>query len=635
MSNRTEKKIKKKGAIKRLLGYVLKNNKKAMILITITILLNAVGSISSSVAIKYVVDSIVTPALTQGLDAVVGKLIGFALIMGGIYLVGITSATIYTQVLNKVTQKVMDDLRCDVFAHMQSLPIKYFDTHNHGDIMSVYTNDIETVRQVISESLPQIMVSVVMIFMLLGVMLTYSVWLTLVVLFCIGIMAVAARIIGGKSSKHFNLQQKSVGELEGYIEEMLQGQKVVKVFCHEQKAKEGFDEKNDKLFGNSSKAHRYANIMMPVMGNIGNIMYVLVAFLGTLLVVTQSLNVTVTGINVLQVGVVASFLTMGRSFSMQVAMVSQEVNFIALAQAGSSRVFALLDEESEPDNGYVTLVNAEIDESGNITETDRRTNVWAWKHPHGDGTLTYTQLKGDILLDDVDFCYEEGKPILKNIDVYAHAGEKVAFVGATGAGKTTITNLINRFYDIADGKIRYDGININKIKKADLRRSLGIVLQDTNLFTGTVMDNIRYGRLDATDEECKAAAALAGADSFITRLPEGYNTMLTGDGANLSQGQRQLLSIARAAVADAPVMILDEATSSIDTRTEQIVQQGTDRLMKGRTVFVIAHRLSTVRKSDVIMVLEKGRIIERGSHERLIEKKGQYYRLYTGAFELE
>jgi ATP-binding cassette subfamily B protein len=416
---------------------------------------------------------------------------------------------------------------------------------------------------------------------------------------------------------------------------MLQGQKVVKVFCHEKKSKEGFDEKNDKLFGNSSKAHRYANIMMPVMGNIGNIMYVLVAFLGTILVVTQATNVTVTGINLLEVGVVASFLNMGRSFSMQVAMVSQEVNFIALAQAGSSRVFALLDEESETDEGYVTLVNAEIDENGNITETDRRTDIWAWKHPHGDGTLTYTRLNGDILLDDVDFCYEEGKPILRNIDVYAHAGEKVAFVGATGAGKTTITNLINRFYDIADGKIRYDGININKIKKADLRRSLGIVLQDTNLFTGTVMDNIRYGRLDATDEECKAAAALAGADSFITRLPEGYDTMLTGDGANLSQGQRQLLSIARAAVADAPVMILDEATSSIDTRTEQIVQQGTDRLMKGRTVFVIAHRLSTVRKSDVIMVLEKGRIIERGNHERLIEKKGQYYRLYTGAFELE
>ncbi|MCI9518292.1 MAG: ABC transporter ATP-binding protein [Clostridia bacterium] len=635
MNKENIKKEKKKGAIKRLLAYILKKNKGAMVVISIAILFSAIGSISSSVAIKYVVDSIVTPALSQGLGAVTGKLIGFALVMGGIYLVGIVSATVYTQVLNRVTQKVMDDLRCDVFAHMQSLPIKYFDTNNHGDIMSVYTNDIETVRQVISESLPQLLVSAVMIVMLLGVMLTYSVWLTAVVLCCIAVMTIAARIIGGKSGKHFGLQQKSVGELEGYIEEMLQGQKVVKVFCHEKKSKEGFDEKNDKLFGNSSKAHRYANIMMPVMGNIGNIMYVLVAFLGTILVVTQATNVTVTGINLLEVGVVASFLNMGRSFSMQVAMVSQEVNFIALAQAGSSRVFALLDEESETDEGYVTLVNAEIDENGNITETDRRTDIWAWKHPHGDGTLTYTRLNGDILLDDVDFCYEEGKPILRNIDVYAHAGEKVAFVGATGAGKTTITNLINRFYDIADGKIRYDGININKIKKADLRRSLGIVLQDTNLFTGTVMDNIRYGRLDATDEECKAAAALAGADSFITRLPEGYDTMLTGDGANLSQGQRQLLSIARAAVADAPVMILDEATSSIDTRTEQIVQQGTDRLMKGRTVFVIAHRLSTVRKSDVIMVLEKGRIIERGNHERLIEKKGQYYRLYTGAFELE
>ena len=445
MNKENIKKEKKKGAIKRLLAYILKKNKGAMVVISIAILFSAIGSISSSVAIKYVVDSIVTPALSQGLGAVTGKLIGFALVMGGIYLVGIVSATVYTQVLNRVTQKVMDDLRCDVFAHMQSLPIKYFDTNNHGDIMSVYTNDIETVRQVISESLPQLLVSAVMIVMLLGVMLTYSVWLTAVVLCCIAVMTIAARIIGGKSGKHFGLQQKSVGELEGYIEEMLQGQKVVKVFCHEKKSKEGFDEKNDKLFGNSSKAHRYANIMMPVMGNIGNIMYVLVAFLGTILVVTQATNVTVTGINLLEVGVVASFLNMGRSFSMQVAMVSQEVNFIALAQAGSSRVFALLDEESETDEGYVTLVNAEIDENGNITETDRRTDIWAWKHPHGDGTLTYTRLNGDILLDDVDFCYEEGKPILRNIDVYAHAGEKVAFVGATGAGKTTtLIALINR-----------------------------------------------------------------------------------------------------------------------------------------------------------------------------------------------
>lgn len=628
-------KKKKSGAIGRLLAYTMKKNKGAMTVIIIAVLFNSLASISSSIALKFVIDNIITPALENGLGAVWSKLIGFIITMACVYGIGVIASLVYTQLLNRVTQKVMDDLRGDVFAHMQSLPIKYFDTHTHGDIMSVYTNDIETVRQLLSQSLPQIMVSGIMIVLLMGVMVSYSIWLTLIVLACILAMAIVAKKVGSKSGKHFGLQQKSIGEIEGYIEEMIQGQKVVKVFCHEKKAQEGFDAKNDKLFEDSSKAHRFANIMMPIMGNIGNIMYVLVAFVGTLLFVTSAPNLTVMGMGALKIGVVVSFLGMGRSFSMQVSMVSQEINFIALADAGSRRVFALLDEESEPDNGYVTLVNATVGADGNITETAERTGTWAWKHPHGDGSLTYTQLKGDILLDDVDFCYEEGKPILHNIDVYAHAGEKIAFVGATGAGKTTITNLINRFYDIADGKIRYDGININKIKKADLRRSLGIVLQDTNLFTGTVMDNIRYGRTDATDEECIAAAALAGADSFISRLPDGYNTMLTGDGANLSQGQRQLLSIARAAVADAPVMILDEATSSIDTRTEEIVQQGTDRLMQGRTVFVIAHRLSTVRKSDVIMVMEKGRIIERGSHEKLLEKQGQYYRLYTGAFELE
>ncbi len=628
-------KKKKSGAIGRLLAYTMKKNKGAMTVIIIAVLFNSLASISSSIALKFVIDNIITPALENGLGAVWSKLVGFIITMACVYGIGVIASLVYTQLLNRVTQKVMDDLRGDVFAHMQSLPIKYFDTHTHGDIMSVYTNDIETVRQLLSQSLPQIMVSGIMIVLLMGVMVSYSIWLTLIVLACILAMAIVAKKVGSKSGKHFGLQQKSIGEIEGYIEEMIQGQKVVKVFCHEKKAQEGFDVKNDKLFEDSSKAHRFANIMMPIMGNIGNIMYVLVAFVGTLLFVTGAPNFTVTGIGVLPIGVVVSFLGMGRSFSMQVSMVSQEINFIALADAGSRRVFALLDEESEPDNGYVTLVNATVDADGNIAETAERTGTWAWKHPHGDGSLTYTQLKGDILLDDVDFCYEEGKPILHNIDVYAHAGEKIAFVGATGAGKTTITNLINRFYDIADGKIRYDGININKIKKADLRRSLGIVLQDTNLFTGTVMDNIRYGRTDATDEECIAAAALAGADSFISRLPDGYDTMLTGDGANLSQGQRQLLSIARAAVADASVMILDEATSSIDTRTEEIVQQGTDRLMQGRTVSVIAHRLSTVRKSDVIMVMEKGRIIERGSHEKLLEKQGQYYRLYTGAFELE
>ena len=615
-------KKKKSGAIGRLLAYTMKKNKGAMTVIIIAVLFNSLASISSSIALKFVIDNIITPALENGLGAVWSKLVGFIITMACVYGIGVIASLVYTQLLNRVTQKVMDDLRGDVFAHMQSLPIKYFDTHTHGDIMSVYTNDIETVRQLLSQSLPQIMVSGIMIVLLMGVMVSYSIWLTLIVLACILAMAIVAKKVGSKSGKHFGLQQKSIGEIEGYIEEMIQGQKVVKVFCHEKKAQEGFDVKNDKLFEDSSKAHRFANIMMPIMGNIGNIMYVLVAFVGTLLFVTGAPNFTVTGIGVLPIGVVVSFLGMGRSFSMQVSMVSQEINFIALADAGSRRVFALLDEESEPDNGYVTLVNATVDADGNIAETAERTGTWAWKHPHGDGSLTYTQLKGDILLDDVDFCYEEGKPILHNIDVYAHAGEKIAFVGATGAGKTTITNLINRFYDIADGKIRYDGININKIKKADLRRSLGIVLQDTNLFTGTVMDNIRYGRTDATDEECIAAAALAGADSFISRLPDGYDTMLTGDGANLSQGQRQLLSIARAAVADAPVMILDEATSSIDTRTEEIVQQGTDRLMQGRTVFVIAHRLSTVRKSDVIMVMEKDGLSSAAVTKNFWKNKG-------------
>ncbi len=636
MSKDTKKPARKKGAMKRLLAYALKKHRVMFAVIIITVIFSSMASISSSIALKYIVDDIITPALhAGGMSAVWDKFISFVVTMGCVYFVGVAASAAQAQLLNLMTQQIMTDLRCDLFAHMQKLPIKYFDTNNHGDIMSIYTNDIETVRQLIAQSLPQVLMSGIMIVMLLAVMLSYSIWLTLVVLAAVAVMILVARYVGSRSGKHFMRQQKSLGVVEGYIEEMMQGQKVVKVFNHEKKAKEGFDERNDKLFEDASKANRYANILMPILANIGNIMYVLVAFVGALLALTGAFNVSLTGVGVLEVGTVVSFLTMGRSFSMQVSQVSQQVNFIALAQAGSSRVFALFDEKTEPDDGYVTLVNAKIDDSGVITESEKRTGVWAWKHPHGDGTTTYTRLTGDILLDDVDFCYEEGKPILKNIDVYAHAGEKVAFVGATGAGKTTITNLINRFYDIADGKIRYDGININKIKKADLRRSLGIVLQDTNLFTGTVMDNIRYGRLDATDEECKAAAALAGADSFITRLPDGYETMLTGDGANLSQGQRQLLAIARAAVADAPVMIMDEATSSIDTRTEQIVQQGTDRLMKGRTVFVIAHRLSTVRKSDVIMVLDHGRIIERGSHDSLIAKKGQYYRLYTGAFELE
>ena len=521
-----------------------------------------------------------------------------------------------------------------MFGGMQSLPIKYFDTHTHGDIMSYYTNDIDTLRQLISQSIPQLFTSALTILALVCYMLYLSVWMTLLVFVGVVAMALVTKKVGGNSAKYFVKQQKSIGVVEGYIEEMMNGQKVVKVFCHEEESKKDFDKINEQLYSDAQKANKYANILMPIMGNIGHIMYVLIAFIGGLLILLNVPNISFSG-QVISVAIVVPFLNMTRQFTMSISQVSQQINSVVMAMAGTERIFELMDEEPEPDNGYVTLVNAKIDKNGNITETNERTGVWAWKHPHSDGTLTYTKLAGDVRLFDVDFGYVPDKIVLHNIDIYAEPGQKIAFVGATGAGKTTITNLINRFYDIADGKIRYDGININKIKKADLRRSLGIVLQDVNLFTGTVMENIRYGRLDATDEECIAAAKLANAHSFIKMLPEGYNTVLSGDGSGLSQGQRQLISIARAAVADPPVMILDEATSSIDTRTEAIVQKGMDRLMQGRTVFVIAHRLSTVQNSDVIMVLDHGRIIERGSHQKLIAEKGVYYQLYTGAFEME
>ena len=521
-----------------------------------------------------------------------------------------------------------------MFGSMQTLPIRYFDTHTHGDIMSHYTNDIDTLRQLISQSIPQLFTSALTIIALLFYMLYLSVWMTVLVFFGVIAMMQVTKKVGGSSAKYFVKQQKSIGAVEGYIEEMMNGQKVVKVFCHEEESEKAFDRLNEQLFSDAQNANKFANILMPIMNNIGNILYVLIAFIGGLLILFGVPNLSLSG-QAISVAVVVPFLNMTRQFTMSISQVSQQINSVVMAMAGTERIFELMDERAEVDDGYVTLVNAKEDENGNITESGTRTGVWAWKHPHRDGTVTYTRLAGDVRLFDVDFGYVPEKIVLHNIDIYAEPGQKIAFVGATGAGKTTITNLINRFYDIADGKIRYDGININKIKKSDLRRSLGIVLQDVNLFTGTVMENIRYGRLDATDEECIAAAKLANAHGFIEMLPEGYNTVLTGDGSGLSQGQRQLISIARAAVADPPVMILDEATSSIDTRTEAIVQKGMDRLMQGRTVFVIAHRLSTVQNSDVIMVLDGGRIIERGSHKKLIEQKGTYYQLYTGAFEME
>ncbi len=551
-----------------------------------------------------------------------------------LYLLSLISMLIYTQLMAYMTQGFLDKLRKEVFNGMQDLPIRYFDTHQHGDIMSHYTNDIDTLRQLVSQSIPSLIQSGAIVLVVFAIMLYFSVWMTLVLLLGVVAMFLVAKKVGGGSAKYFLRQQQSVAKTEGFIQEMMNGQKVVKVFCHEQQSIEDFDRVNNALCEDSFRAHAYANVLGPIIGNIGNILYVALALAGGVFLLTGVPNLSFSG-KAFSISILVPFLNMAKQFTGNVNTLSQQINAIVMASAGASRVMALMAEQPETDEGYVTLVNVKVADDGTMTETEEHTGHWAWRHPHGDGSLTYTPLRGDVRMTDVDFAYEEGKPVLHDVSVYAEPGQKVAFVGATGAGKTTITNLINRFYDIADGKIRYDGININKIKKADLRRSLGLVLQDTVLFTGTVMENIRYGRLDASDDDCIAAAKLAGADDFISRLPEGYDTMLENNGANLSQGQRQLLAIARAAVADPPVMILDEATSSIDTRTEAIVQQGMDKLMEGRTVFVIAHRLSTVRNSDVIMVLDHGRIIERGSHQKLIEEKGTYYRLYTGAFELE
>ena len=618
---RPVKKVKK-GTFTRVVKYMFQDYMPQMILVVACIFISVFCTLQGTLFQKTLIDSYILPMLKSGstdftpLASAILKLIG-------ILSVGILASFFYNRIMVTVSQGTMEKMREEIFSHMETLPIRYFDTHSHGDIMSVYTNDVDTMRQVISQTIPNVISSSITIVSSFVSMILLSIPLTLVSLMMIGLMMIVVMKIGGKSSKYFMEQQKSLGQLNGYVEEMIQGVKVVKVFCHEKESVEGFEKNNEQLRVSANNANKFANIMMPIMGNLGNISYVLIAVVGA--------GLSLSGLTGLTLGTLVSFLTLNKNFTMPVTQISQQVNAVAAAMAGAERIFDLLDEKSEDDDGYVTLVNAVEDADGTLHEADHRTGVWAWKHPHqADGTITYRKLEGKITMDDVDFSYDGKKTVLHNVTLYGMPGEKIAFVGSTGAVKTTITNLINRFYDIEDGKIRYDDININKIKKSSLRRSLGIVLQDTHMFTGTIMDNIRYGRLDATDEECIAAAKLANADGFIRRLPNGYQTEINSDGGTLSQGERQLLSIARAAVADAPAMILDEATSSIDTRTESLVQKGMDALMNGRTTFVIAHRLSTVQNSDCIMVLENGRIIERGNHDELIAKKGRYYQLYTG-----
>lgn len=638
----------KKKTFSRLMGYVFHTYPVHVVIITICIVLAAIGSIGAAIFMQQFIDNVIYVGIQangsvagSGYETVRPTLIKLILELGGIYLVALIATTLYQQLLCVVTQGFLHKLRTDMFSNMEKLPISYFDRNQHGDIMSTYTNDVDAIRQVVSQALPafvQVMLTVIILFV---VMLYYSIWLSLVVILATIFIFLSTKKIGGGSAKYFVKQQKSVAKAEGFIEEMMNGQKVVKVFCHEERSKADFEILNEELNHNSFAANAYANMLVPIIHNIANLLYVFVAVVGVVIVVNNVPNLSLRGFGntegvSLSIGIAVTFLGMARQFGNQFNQISQQLNAVVMALAGAQRIFDLMDQEHEADNGYVTLVNCTVEEDGTIKECPEHTGHWAWKHPHqADGTITYTELKGDIRLLDVDFGYFPDKMVLHDVSIYAKPGQKIAFVGATGAGKTTITNLINRFYDIADGKIRYDGININKIKKDDLRKSIGIVLQDTNLFTGTVADNIRYGKLDATEEEIEAAAKIANAYDFITRLPDGFNTMLTGNGSQLSQGQRQLISIARAALADAPVMILDEATSSIDTRTELLVSRGMDSLMEGRTVFVIAHRLSTVQNSNAIMVLDHGHIIERGTHEDLIKEKGVYYQLYTGAFELE
>ncbi len=641
----TTRKFNKKKTFSRTMGYLFHSYPLHVIVIAITIILTAVGSLAPSLIMKMIVDNMESGIVEKtynfgNWDQAKGNLQLYLIIMGSIYIVSFLSVVIQGQVLARLTQGFLAKVRKDMFNKMEKLPISYFDRHQHGTIMSTYTNDTDALRQLISVAIPQAIQTIITVTALFVIMCFLSLWLTVAIVVAVVFIFLATKKIGGGSAKYFIKQQKSLAICEGFIEEMMEGQKVVKVFNHEKKNQEDFEVLNEQLNQDGFKANAYANMLGPIIHNIGNLLYVIVAIIGVVLVINNVPNLSLRGYGTgaeigLTIGTAITFLGMSRQFANSFNQISMQLNSVVMGLAGADRIYELMDQKPEEDNGYVTLVNASIDSDGNITETNEKTGHWAWKHPHEDGTITYTELKGDIRFFDVDFGYFPEKIVLHDVSIYAKPGQKIAFVGATGAGKTTITNLINRFYDLADGKIRYDGININKIKKDDLRKSIGIVLQDTNLFTGTVMENIRYGKLDATDEEVYNAAKIANAYDFITRLPEGFNTMLTGNGSQLSQGQRQLISIARAAIANAPVMILDEATSSIDTRTELLVSRGMDNLMNGRTVFVIAHRLSTVRNSNAIMVLDHGHIIERGDHNQLINQKGVYYQLYTGAFELE